>query len=64
MTNRIADISLHKAALIAGFGYLVIFLFGFGNFLLEDLIVRGDAAEQPVISWLPSRNFASALLAG
>lgn len=44
MTIRIADISLRRAALIAAFGYLAIFLFGFGNLLLEDLIVRGDAA--------------------
>ena len=44
MTGRIADISLRKAALIAGFAYLAIFLFGVGNLLLDNLIVRGDAA--------------------
>ena len=27
MTNRIADISLRKAVLVAGFGYLMIFIF-------------------------------------
>ena len=40
----IADISLRQAALIAGLGYLVVFLFGFGNVRREKLIVRGDAA--------------------
>ena len=44
MTDRIADMPLRKAALIAGFAYLAIFLFGIGNILLESLIVRGDAA--------------------
>ena len=44
MTDRIADISLRKAALIAGFAYMANFLFGIGNLLLENLIVRGDAA--------------------
>jgi hypothetical protein len=40
----IADISLRQAALIAGVGYLVIFLFGLGNVRREKLIVRGDTA--------------------
>lgn len=44
MTNRIADISLRKAALIAGFGYLVVFLLP-SFLLLENSIVRGDAAQ-------------------
>ncbi len=44
MTKSIADISLRQAALIAGFAYLAIFLFGAGNLLLENLIARGDAA--------------------
>ena len=46
MTNRIADISLRKAARIAGFGYLIIFMSGiFANFfVLQSLIVPGDAA--------------------
>jgi len=44
MTNRIADISLRKAALVAGFGYLIIFIFGISFFIVENLIVPGDAA--------------------
>ncbi len=44
MTDHIADLSLRKAALIAGFGYLVVFLVP-AFFLLENSIVRGDAAE-------------------
>ena len=40
----IADMSLRQAALIAGLGYLVIFLFGFSNVRREKLVVRGDAA--------------------
>ena len=43
MTNRIADISLRKAALVAGFGYLPVFILGgFANF--PNFIVPGDAA--------------------
>ena len=47
MTNRIADISQRKAARVAGFGYLIIFITGiFSNFfVLESLIVPGDAAK-------------------
>lgn len=46
MTNRITDISPRKAARIAGFGYLIIFISGiFANFfVLQSLIVPGDAA--------------------
>ena len=46
MTNRIADISLRKAARVAGFGYIIIFISGiFANFfVLQSLIVPGDAA--------------------
>jgi hypothetical protein len=46
MTNRIADISLRKAARVAGLGYLIIFISGiFANFIvLQSLIVPGDAA--------------------
>ena len=40
----IADLSLREAALVAGVGYVVIFLFGFGNVRHEKLVVRGDAA--------------------
>jgi hypothetical protein len=40
----IADISLRQAALIAGLGYLVVFLFSLANRRRERLIVRGDAA--------------------
>jgi len=36
--------SLRKAALIAGFGYAVIFLGGLGFFLISNLRVAGDAA--------------------
>ena len=43
MTNRIDDISLRKAALVAGFGYLPVFILGgFANF--PNFIVPGDAA--------------------
>ncbi len=44
MTGLIADISLREVALVAGFGYLVVFLFGFGDLRRGKLIVRGDAA--------------------
>ncbi len=44
MTNRTADISLRKAALVAGFGYVIIFVLGFFAFALENLVVSGDAA--------------------
>ena len=43
MTNHIADISLRKAAMVAGFGYLPVFILGgFANF--SNFIVPGDAA--------------------
>lgn len=47
MTNQIANISLRKAAVIAGFGYLIIFITGiFSNFfVLESLVVTGNAAK-------------------
>ena len=44
MTNGTVDISLRKAALIAGFAYLVVFLGGVGYLPALNLIVRGDAA--------------------
>ena len=46
MTNRIADISLSKAARVAGFGLLIMLIPAiFANyFVLESLIVPGDAA--------------------
>ena len=46
MTNRVADITLRQAALVAGFGLLLMLIFGpFANFfVLESLIVPGDAA--------------------
>ena len=46
MTNRIAHIPLRKAAKVAGFGYLIIFILGgFVNFIArQNLIVAGDAA--------------------
>lgn len=44
MTDRTSDISLRKAALVAGFGYIIIFVLGFFAFALENLIVSGDAA--------------------
>lgn len=45
-TATIADITQRKAALLAGFGYLPVFIIGiFANFIaLENLIVSGDAA--------------------
>ena len=42
--SDIADMSLRQAALIAGIGYLVVFVFGYGNVRREKLVVRGDAA--------------------
>ncbi len=39
MTNHIADISLRKAALVAGFGYLMIFIFGINFGFIESFIV-------------------------
>ena len=46
MTNILADISLNKAAKIAGIGYVIIFVLGiFANFFIfAGLIVKGDAA--------------------
>ena len=46
MTNRIADISLRKAARVAGFGLLIMFIPAvFTNyFVFSSLIVPGDAA--------------------
>lgn len=41
---NIPDISLRQAALIAGLGYLVVFIFGFANVRRDKLIARGDAA--------------------
>lgn len=45
MTHSIADISLRKAARIAGSGYVILFVLGlFVNFfVLERLIIPGDA---------------------
>ena len=47
MTNRIADISQRKAAIVAGSGLLIMTIFAvFANFfVLESFIVQGDAAE-------------------
>ena len=42
--SDLADISLRQAALIAGLGYVVIFVFGYGNVRREKLNVRGDPA--------------------
>jgi len=46
MTARFADISLRKAAIVAGFGLLIMFIPGiFAHFyVLPSLIVPGDAA--------------------
>ena len=46
MTNHIADISLRKAAIVAGFGLLIMMILAlFANyFVLESFIVPGDAA--------------------
>lgn len=45
MTNRIADISLGKAAIVAGFGLLIMTIFYvFADFFVfQNLIVQGDA---------------------
>ena len=42
--SDLADISLRQAALIAGLGYVVLFVFGYGNVRREKLNVRGDPA--------------------
>ena len=39
-----ADVSLRQAAVLAGLGYLIVFIFGFANIRREKLTVRGDAA--------------------
>jgi hypothetical protein len=45
MTSRSVDLSPRKAALVAGFGYLGILVFGMlPLFVIDGLIVRGDAA--------------------
>ena len=45
MTSRYVDLSLRKAALVAGFGYLGILVFNtVALSLVDGLIVRGDAA--------------------
>ena len=41
MTNPIADVSLRKAALVAGFGYLIIFIV---NTVANFFVGLGDAA--------------------
>jgi hypothetical protein len=46
MTDRIADISLRKAAIVAGFGLLImtiVYIFA-DSFVFQKLIVPGDAA--------------------
>jgi len=44
MVNGISNISFRKIALIAGFAYLAIFIFGFSFGIIESFIVSGDAA--------------------
>ena len=44
MTNPIADISQRKAALIAGLGYLIVFVISIPANFWEGLVVQGDAA--------------------
>ncbi|AKB28901.1 hypothetical protein MSSIT_2182 [Methanosarcina siciliae T4/M] len=46
MANHTADISLRQAAIVAGFGYIIIFLLGIiaNFFVLQNLIVPEDAA--------------------
>jgi hypothetical protein len=46
LTNQITDLSLGRAAGMAGFGYLIIFISGiFANFMvIQNMIVPGDAA--------------------
>jgi len=45
MPNRIADISLRQAALVAGVGYLLVFILGFfaNDFALSSILMEGDA---------------------
>ena len=46
MTNRSPDISLCQAALVAGVGYLLVFILGFfaNDFALANIIMEGDAS--------------------
>jgi len=44
MANIIADMSLRKAALIAGLAYLIIFVVGVPATMWESLVAHGDAA--------------------
>lgn len=46
MTNKLTDISLNKAAKIAGIGYVIIFILGLitNFFIFGNLIVPGDAS--------------------
>jgi hypothetical protein len=44
----IADVSLRQAAVFAGLGYLIVFIFGFANIRREKLTVRGDAATTAI----------------
>ena len=45
MPNRVADITLRQAALIAGVGYLLVFILGFfaNDFALSNILMEGDA---------------------
>ena len=47
MTNRIPDISLRKAAIVVGFGLLIMTILAIpvNYFVFQRLIVPGDAAE-------------------
>jgi len=45
LLNRIADISQRKAAIVAGFGFLISVIFTvFAGLFIDDLFVKGDAA--------------------
>ena len=45
MAHRIADISLRQAALVAGVGYLLVFILGFfaNDFAISNILMEGDA---------------------
>ena len=47
MPNRVADLTLRQAALVAGVGYLLVFILGFfaNDFALSNILMEGDATS-------------------